>query len=68
MRVLLRLGHVQLANAVLREHLRHRLPDVLLLERDRAIEVLPVAGHRRQVEAGLEQTLARAGARGRAGS
>src|SRR5205085_2561241 len=56
-RVLLGLGDVQLADVVLREHLGERLGHVLLLEHDRAVEVVAVARHRRHVEAGLEQTL-----------
>ena len=57
MRVLLRLGAVQLAEAVLGQHLGQRLCHLLLLEDDRAVEVVAVTGHRRQVEAGLEQAL-----------
>ena len=57
MGVLLGLGDVELADAVLGQHLRDRLGDVLLLERDRAVEVVPVAGHRRQVEPAVEEPL-----------
>ena len=41
----------------LREHLGERVLDALLLERDGAREVRAVAGHRRQVDPGLEQPL-----------
>ena len=57
MRVLLGLGAVELARAVGGEHLGERVRHLLLLEDDRAVEVVAVAGHRRQVEAGLEQAL-----------
>ena len=57
MRVLLGLGAVELASAVRGEHLGERVRDLLLLEDDRAVEVVAVAGHRRQVDAGLEQLL-----------
>ncbi len=56
-RVLLGLGHVQLAQAALGEHLGERLRHVLLGERDRAVEVVAVDRHRRQVVARLEQPL-----------
>ena len=57
MRVLLGLGGVELARAVRGEHLGERVGDVLLLEDDRAVEVVAVAGHRRQVDARVEQLL-----------
>ncbi len=57
MRVLLRLGDVQLACAARGEQLRKRRLDLLLLERHGAREVGAVAGHRRQVDSGLEQPL-----------
>ena len=57
MRVLLRLGRVKLAQPVLGEHLRDRLRDHLLLEDHRAVEVVAVAGHGREVQALLEQPL-----------
>ena len=53
--VLLRLGDMQLARAVLGEHLGHRLRDVLLLERHRARETLLVSRHRREIEAGVDE-------------
>ena len=49
-RVLLGLGDVQLADAVLGADLGHRLLDLLLLEDHRAVEVFLVARHRRHVE------------------
>ena len=56
-RVLLGLRHVQLPQSAPRQHFRHRLLHRLLLEGDGAVEVAAVAGHRGQVEAGLEQLL-----------
>jgi hypothetical protein len=55
--VLLGLGGVELADAVLAEHLGERAVDVLLAEGDREREVLAVAGHRRQVDAELAELL-----------
>ena len=49
-RVLLGLGDVQLADAVLGADLGHRLVDVLLREGDGAVEVVSVARHRRYIE------------------
>ena len=57
MRVLLRLGGVELWRVVRGEHLGHRLADHLLLEDDRAVEVAAVAGHRGQVDSLLEELL-----------
>jgi hypothetical protein len=48
--VLLRLRDVELAKAPPGEHLGHRPLHVLLCEGDRAREVVPVTGHRRQIE------------------
>ena len=55
MRVLLRLGAVELPDAVVREHLRERLLDELLAEGDRAVEVVPVPRHGRQIDAQLPE-------------
>ena len=57
MGVLLRLRHVELAEAVLGDHLRHHLVDRLLGERDREVEVVAVLRHRRQVDAELTELL-----------
>ena len=57
MRVLLGLGGMELAQPVLGEHLRDRVRDHLLLEDDRAVEVVAVAGHGREVQALLEEPL-----------
>ena len=53
--VLLGLRDVQLANSGIGERLRERFLDQLLPERDRAIEVVVVPRHRRQVEAGVDE-------------
>ena len=50
-------AHVELARAVGGEHLGEGVRHLLLLEDDRAVEVVAVARHRRQVEAGLEEAL-----------
>ena len=42
---------------MLGQHLHHRLVDLLLRDRDRTVEIVAVARHRRQVEAFLEQPL-----------
>ena len=55
--VLLGLGGVQLADAMLREHVREHHLDRLLGEDDREVEVVPVARHRRQVDAELAELL-----------
>ena len=57
MRVLLGLGRVELADPVRREHLGERVLDDLLGEGDREVEVVAVAGHRRQVDAELAELL-----------
>ena len=57
MRVLLGLGGVQLAEAVTGEHLGERVGDLLLGERDRAVEVVGVARHRHEVDAELDEAL-----------
>ena len=53
--VLLRLGHVKLADARVCESLGERLLDQLLPEHDRAVEVVVVPCHRRQVDAGVDK-------------
>ena len=58
MRVLLGLRRVELANAVGREHLGERVLDDVLREGDGEVEVVAVAGHRRQVDAELAELLA----------
>ena len=55
MGVFLGLGHVKLPDAVLREQLGQRLVDVLLLEGDRAGEVLVIARHGGEIEAAVEE-------------
>ena len=55
MGVLLGLGDVELAEIVLGENIGERLRNGLLAEDDRAVEVVAVVGHRRQVDAGVEQ-------------
>ena len=66
--VLLRLGHVKLADPGFGERLGQRVVDYLLAEHDRTVEVVVVPRHRRQVEAGVQQASARAAWRGRGGS
>ena len=56
-RVLLRLRRVELADAVGREHLGERVLDDVLREGDGEVEVVAVAGHRRQVDAELAELL-----------
>ena len=55
--VLLGLGDVELAKAVLGEHLGDRVLDDLFLEDDGTVEVDPVPGHRREVDPLLQQSL-----------
>ena len=57
-RVLLGLRRVELADAVRRQHLGERVLDDVLREGDREVEVVAVAGHRRQVDAELTELLA----------
>ena len=56
-RVLLRLGGVELADAVLAQHLGERPLDDVLGERDGEREVVAVARHRREVDAELAELL-----------
>ena len=56
-RVLLGLRRVELADAVGREHLGEHVLDLLIPEDDREVEVVPVAGHCRQVDAALTELL-----------
>ena len=55
--VLLGLGDMELADVVLGQDFRDGFVDILLAERDRAVEVVAVAGHRRQVVSAFEQEL-----------
>ena len=57
MRVLLRLGDVELPRAGVREHLGERVPHLLLPERERDVQLVGVAGHRREVDAALDERL-----------
>ncbi len=57
MGVLLGLGNVELADVVLGQDFRDGFVDVLLAERNRAVEVVAVAGHRRQVVTAVEEQL-----------
>ena len=50
------------------EHLGERVRDRLLREHDVRVDVLAVARHRRQVDAGVEQRARELPRRGRAGS
>ena len=54
-RVLLRLGDVQLSQAGSGQHLRERVLDLDLAEDDGAVELVAVSRHRRQVVAAVEQ-------------
>ena len=55
--VLLGLRAVQLAGAASGQHLRDRVRYVLLLEHDRTVQVVPVPGHRRQIDRRVQQLL-----------
>src|SRR6185369_13027383 len=48
---------MELPDTVLREHLRERVGDLLLLKSDGAVEIVPIVGHRREVVLALEQEL-----------
>ena len=53
--IFLRLGHVQLASAMLGDDLGHGLADVLLLEHDWAGEILVVPRHGGEIELGFQK-------------